>query len=69
MNGDKAKDITETVKAVFESMENKGNNTTQLVKSRFPPIWSVQKFERWKKEIERWSSNNKASEEDKYIDL
>ena len=69
MTGDKAKDIAETVKAVFESMESKGNNTTQLVKSRFPPIWSGQKFERWKKEIERWSTNNKSSEEDKYVDL
>ena len=53
MNGDKAKDIAEMVKAVIESMESKGNNTTQLVKARFPPVWSGQKFERWKKEIER----------------
>ena len=52
-----------------KSMESKEKSTTQLVKPIFPPIWSGQKFERWKKEIERWSTNNKSSEEDKYVDL
>ena len=42
---------------------------TQLVKTRFPPIWSGQLFDRWKIEVERWSTNNKSSDEDKYVDL
>ena len=45
------------------------NKTTQLVKSRCPPVWSGQSYERWKTDIETWSNNNKASDEDKYIDL
>merc|ERR1712105_452427 len=44
-------------------------NTTQLVKPRYPPGWTGQKFDKWKVEIEKWSVNSKASEEDKFIDL
>ena len=43
--------------------------TTQLVKARPPPLWSGQKFDRWKVEVESWYENNKSSEEEKYIDL
>ena len=43
--------------------------TTQLVKSRQPPLWSGQQFDRWRIEVERWYENNKASDEEKYIDL
>ena len=57
------------VKAVIENMDRKEKGTTQLVKPRFPPIWSGQKFDRYKKEIETWSANNKSTEEDKYVDL
>ena len=32
-------------------------------------MWSGQQFDRWKVEVERWFDNNRASEEDKYIDL
>ena len=39
-------------------MKNKGEIKTQLVKPRYPPIWSGQKFNRWKKEIEKWAINN-----------
>ena len=31
---------------------NPANPTTQLVKSRWPPIWTGQKFDKWKSEIE-----------------
>merc|ERR1711984_58329 len=44
-------------------------NTTQLVKPRYPPGWTGQRFEKWRVEIEKWSANNKASEEDKFVDL
>ena len=43
--------------------------TTQLVKTRQPPLWSGQNFYRWKVEVERWYENNKSSDEEKYIDL
>ena len=43
--------------------------TTQLVKSRQPPLWSGQQFDRWRVEVERWYENNKSSDEEKYIDL
>ena len=48
---------------------NPANPTTQLVKSRWPPVWTGQKFDKWKSEIEKWSQNNKSTEEDKYMDL
>ena len=62
----KVRDIADTVKAVIENKDRKEKGTTQLVKPRFPPIWSGQKFDRYKKEIETWSANNKSTEEDKY---
>ena len=43
--------------------------TTQLMKTRFPPTWSGQSFEKWRKEVEKWTQNNKSTEEDKFIDL
>merc|ERR1712030_54609 len=44
-------------------------NTTQLVKPRAPPGWSGQRFDKWRVEIENWSTNNRAIEEDKFVDL
>jgi len=44
-------------------------NTTQLVKARWPPGWTGQRFDKWRVEIEKWSANNKATEEDKFMDL
>ena len=64
--------IRDTVKTIMDNMERKGagdGNTTQLIKSRFPPIWSGQEFDRWRIEVEKWCDNNKSSNEDKYIDL
>ena len=43
--------------------------TNQLVKTRQPPLWLEQKFDRWKVEVEIWYENNKSSDEEKYIDL
>ena len=36
--------------------------TTQLPKPRLPPLWSGQKFDRWKVEVERWYENDKSSD-------
>ena len=35
----------------------------QMIKGKKPPIWSGQKYERFKDEVERWAQNNKATEE------
>ena len=43
--------------------------TTQLVKSRWPPVWTGQQFDKWKLKVEKWTENNKSTEEDKYVDL
>ena len=43
--------------------------TTQLVKSRWPPVWVGQKFDKWRLEINKWKENNKSTEEDKFVDL
>ena len=44
-------------------------NTTQITKAHSPPIWVGQTFERFRKEIEDWSCNNKDSEYNKYNDF
>merc|ERR1712030_48163 len=44
-------------------------NTTQLVKPQLPPGWSGQRFDKWRAEVEKWSENNRATEEDKFVDL
>ena len=43
--------------------------TTQLTKPRLPPLWTGQKFDRWRIEVERWCDNSKSMDEEKYIDL
>ena len=43
--------------------------TTQLVKTRQPPLLSGEHFDRWRVEVERWCDNKKSSDEEKYIDL
>ena len=67
----RASAIGEYVKLATESSEKKNTTgrTTQLSKPRLPPLWSGQKFDRWKKEIEKWCNNDKLTDEEKYIDL
>ena len=43
--------------------------TTQLSKPRLPPLWSGQKFDRWRIEVEKWCDNNKLTDKEIYIDL
>ena len=68
----RASKFAEAVRLALESKVTQGvtpGATTQLVKTRQPPLWSGQKFDRWKVEVERWYENNKSSDEEKYIDL
>ena len=43
--------------------------TTQLVKPRPDPMWTGQKFDKWKDEIATWNKNNRSGNEEKYLDL
>ena len=64
--------FAESVKLALESKVTPGvtpGATTQLVKTRQPPLWSGQKFDRWKVEVERCYENNKSSDEEKCIGL
>ena len=54
-------------RALRDAAETRG--TTQLVKARQPPVWTGQKFEKWRTEVERWDENNKATVEDKFMDV
>ena len=49
-----AKAMAEMMRSTFEGLGNAGNaqGTTQLVKSRQPPLWTGQQFDRWRLEIE-----------------
>ena len=63
--------VADVIKLALEGKESKVTQgaTTQLVKSRQPPLWSGQKYDRWKIEVEKWYNNTKASDEKKYINL
>ena len=63
--------ISDYVKIALESAEtkNRPGGVSQLAKPRLPPLWSGQKYDRWKIEVEKWSDNNKLSDEEKFIDL
>ena len=74
MKEGQATEMGETIRAIVREMEPRNvdqnpKQMTQLVKSRWPPSWSGQKFEKWKLEIEKWTENNKSTEEDKYVNL
>ena len=68
-----ANKLGEAVRRILENVgprdQNALNPTTQLVKSRWPPVWIGQKFDKWRLEINKWKENNKSTEEDKYVDL
>ena len=42
---------------------------TQLVKPRPPPLWTGQKFDRWKDEVTAWHDNGRGTYEEKFLDL
>ena len=70
----RAKELTEVVRLLNENkvvprIAGVAGGTTQLVKPRQPPLWSGQKFDRWKIEVERWYENEKANDEEKFLDL
>ena len=56
-NRRQVKEIEASVRAELEHYNRKeaeaSGQTTQLVKTRYLPIWSGQSYERWKMEVER----------------
>ena len=66
-----ANKFADVIKLVLEGKESKvlQGATTQLVKSRQPPLWIGQQYEIWRVEVENWYDNNKSTDEEKYIDL
>merc|ERR1711867_402252 len=57
----RATKIGEYVKIAIESADkkNRPEGTTQLSKPRYPPLWSGQKYDRWKIEVEKWCDDYK----------
>ena len=53
----RASAIGEYVRIAIESVEvkNRPGGVSQLAKPRLPPLWSGQKYDRWKIEVEKWS--------------
>ena len=41
----------------------------QIVKPRPPPLWTGQKFDRWKAEVISWCNNGRGNDEEKFLDL
>merc|ERR1711867_173747 len=41
----------------------------QLVKPRPPPLWTGQKFHRWKVEVISWHNHGRGLDEEKYLDM
>ena len=54
--------FAEAIKLALEGKESKGREgaATQLVKSRQPPLWSGQQFDRWRIEVEKWLQRKKS---------
>ena len=67
----KAGKFAEAMRIVLENKEKKvkPKTTTQLVKPRFPPLWSGKEYDRCRVEVEKWIENKKSSGEEKYIYL
>ena len=59
--------IGEYLKIAIETVDkkNRPGATTQLTKPRLPLLWSGQKYDRWKIEVEKWFDNNKSTDEEK----
>ena len=41
----------------------------QIVKPRPPPLWTGQKFDRWKAEVISWRNHGRGNDEEKFLDL
>ena len=69
----RAKEIVEAAKAVENNISAAAVGTAggvaQIVKPRPPPLWTGQKFDRWKVEVISWHNHSRGNDEEKYLDL
>ena len=68
----RAKEMVEAARAVESSTAaaaGTAGGVTQLVKPRPPPLWTGQKFDRWKAEVISWHNNGRGNDEEKFLDL
>ena len=67
----RAKEMVEAAKAVENSTTaaagTTGGGVTQLVKPRPPPLWTGQKFDRWKAEVISWHNRGRGNDEEKFL--
>ena len=64
-------ELMETIVGAIDKLTTASvaGKTTQITKAKQPPLWIGQTFERFKKEVENWSSTNKDHASVKYSDL
>ena len=66
----RAKEMVEAAAAAAQA-ETAGTagGVAQIVKPRPPPLWTGQKFDRWKVEVISWHNHGRGNDEEKYLDL
>ena len=47
----------------------RAGGVAQIVKPRPPPLWTGQKFDRWKAEVISWHNHGRGNDEEKFLDL
>ena len=70
----RAKEMVEAAAAAAAQSGTAGTVGTaggvaQIVKPRPPPLWTGQKFDRWKVEVISWRNHSRGNDEEKYLDL
>ena len=68
----RAKEMVEAARAVDSSTAataGTAGGVAQIVKPRPPPLWTGQKFDRWKAEVISWHNHGRGNKEEKYLDL
>ena len=67
----RAKEMVEAAAAQAGTAGTAGTagGVAQIVKPRPPPLWTGQKFDRWKVEVMSWCNHSRGNYEEKYLDL
>ena len=69
----RAKEMVEAAAAAAQAgtagTAGTAGGVAQIVKPRPPPLWTGQKFDRWKVEVMSWRNHSRGNDEEKYLDL
>ena len=67
----RAKEMVEAAaaQAGTEGTAGTAGGVAQIVKPRPPPLWTGQKFDRWKVEVISWHNQSRGNDEENYLDL